>query len=116
MKILLVEDEVILRKDLRLTLESWGHTVVGETDNGEQALELVRERGPDLIILDIKLREGMTGLDLLEEFSGRETPRCIVITAYPTGNLPMKGTLKKSVHVLSKPLDMANLSKIINEL
>jgi DNA-binding NarL/FixJ family response regulator len=60
-RVVIAEDEAIIRMDLRETLEEEGYEVVGETGRGDTAVELVRELLPDLAILDIKM-PGMDGL------------------------------------------------------
>ena len=61
-RVVIAEDEAIIRLDLRETLEEEGYEVVGETGRGDQAVELVRKLRPDLAILDIKM-PGQTGLE-----------------------------------------------------
>ena len=54
-RVVIAEDEAIIRLDLKETLEEEGYDVVGETGRGDKAVELVRELQPDLAILDIKM-------------------------------------------------------------
>ena len=61
-RVVIAEDEAIIRLDLKETLEEEGYEVVGETGRGDTALQLVRDLHPDLAILDIKM-PGMTGLE-----------------------------------------------------
>ena len=61
LRVVIAEDEAIIRMDLRETLEEQGYVVVGETGRGDQAVELVRSLQPDLAILDVKM-PGMDGL------------------------------------------------------
>jgi two-component system, response regulator PdtaR len=70
LRVVIAEDEAIIRMDLRETLQEEGYDVVGETGRGDQAVELVRDLQPDLAILDIKM-PGMTGLEAAA-FSQRE--------------------------------------------
>ena len=60
-RVVIAEDEAIIRLDLKETLEEEGYEVVGETGRGDEAVELVRELEPDLAILDIKM-PGLDGL------------------------------------------------------
>lgn len=55
LRVVIAEDEAIIRMDLRETLEEEGYDVVGETGRGDQVIELVRSLRPDLAILDIKM-------------------------------------------------------------
>ncbi|MCW3058331.1 MAG: response regulator receiver and domain protein, partial [Capsulimonas sp.] len=62
LRIVIADDEPIIRLDLRKTLEILGHQVVGEAGDGAKAVEIARELKPDIIILDIKMPE-MDGID-----------------------------------------------------
>ena len=55
MRVLLADDHQILRDGIRRGLESAGEQVVGEADNGEHALELVRETSPDIVLMDLSM-------------------------------------------------------------
>ena len=69
MRILIAEDETIIRLDLRDLLERAGHEVVAEARDGEEAVALAREHEPDLAIMDVK----MPRLDGIE--AARSDPR-----------------------------------------
>ena len=60
-RVVIAEDEAIIRLDLRELLEEEGYEVVGETGRGDDAIDLVRELVPDLVILDVKM-PGLDGL------------------------------------------------------
>ena len=60
-RVVIAEDEAIIRLDLKETLQEEGYEVVGETGRGDEAIELVRDLSPDLAILDIKM-PGLDGL------------------------------------------------------
>ncbi len=72
-RVVIAEDEAIIRLDLKELLQEDGYDVVGETGRGDEAVELVRDLRPDLVILDIK----MPGLDGLSAARGdrRRPPR-----------------------------------------
>jgi CheY-like chemotaxis protein len=73
-RVLIAEDEAIIRLDLRETLEEEGYEVVGETGRGDEAVRLAHELRPDLAILDIKM-PGLDGLSAAREIAGE---RCAV--------------------------------------
>lgn len=82
MKALIVEDEPLARKELRLLLESHPEiSVVGEAISPKQAAAMISELQPDLLLLDVHLRGG-TGFDLLDA-CGEKKPAVIFITAHP---------------------------------
>ena len=62
LKILIADDEALLRLDLREMLEEAGHTVAGEAENGKIAVSLAERERPDLVIMDVKMPE-MDGLE-----------------------------------------------------
>lgn len=81
-KILIIDDEALARRRVRELLA--GNDViqiVGEAKNGEEAIRLINERGPDLIYLDIRLSD-MTGFDVLEQIPKEKMPLVIFVTAY----------------------------------
>ncbi|MFK3793159.1 response regulator [Pseudomonas piscis] len=79
--VLIIDDHSVIRLAIRFLLEHEGYVVIGETDNGVDALQMVRESEPDLIILDICIPK-LDGLELLERFSSMPKPlRVLVLTA-----------------------------------
>jgi response regulator NasT len=76
-RVLVAEDEAIIRMDLREMLEEEGFDVVGEAADGRKAVELAREHRPDLVILDIKM-PGMNGIRAAEIIT-RERISAVVI-------------------------------------
>jgi response regulator NasT len=85
-KILIADDDAMLRFDLKTMLESIGHTVVGEADNGETALYLARSLRPDLCILDVMMPR-MNGLEVAEALSKERLCAVMLLTAY--SDVPM---------------------------
>jgi AmiR/NasT family two-component response regulator len=81
LRVVIAEDEAIIRMDLRETLEEEGYEVVGETGRGDQAIELVRSLQPDLVILDIKM-PGMDGLEAAGVINGEKICGVLMLTAF----------------------------------
>ncbi|HZP80996.1 MAG TPA: response regulator [Chthonomonadaceae bacterium] len=84
--IIIADDDAVLRFDLRSMLESIGHTVVGEADNGETACYLARSLRPDLIILDVMMPK-QNGLEAAEIISKERLGAVMLLTAY--SDVPM---------------------------
>jgi len=83
MRILIVEDELILAADLEYQLTSLGHQVIGIAESAEQALELARRGNPDLITMDFQLQGRMSGGELAKGLHEITGARIIYITAFP---------------------------------
>ena len=81
LRVVIAEDEAIIRMDLRETLEEEGYLVVGETGRGDQAVDLVRELQPDLAVLDIKM-PGMDGLEAARIINDERICGILMITSF----------------------------------
>jgi len=80
LSILIADDEVLTRKDIKAILERGGHSVCGECGNGLKAVELAKANPPDMAILDIKM-PGVDGLEVARVLYGLNIP-VIMMTAY----------------------------------
>jgi response regulator NasT len=85
-RVVIAEDEAIIRLDLKEILEEEGYEVVGETGRGDEAVALVREKKPDLVILDIRM-PGLDGLAAAREITGDGEAAVLVLTAFSQRNL-----------------------------
>lgn len=86
LKIIIADDEPIIRLDLKKMLEEMGHTVIGEAADGQKALELARSLDPDIAILDIKMPV-MDGLDAAKAITEEKIAPVVLLTAYSQGDL-----------------------------
>ncbi|MCA1021080.1 ANTAR domain-containing response regulator [Halobacillus litoralis] len=102
-RILLVEDEAIVRMDIAMLLKDAGCSVVGEAGNGEEAVELVHERQPDLIIMDIKMPK-MDGLKAGRIISQKAAIPILFLTAYSQQEFINKAKDSHAVGYLVKPI------------
>ena len=79
--VFIVDDHPVIRLAIRMLLEHEGYEIVGETDNGVDAMQMVRECVPDLIILDISIPK-LDGLEVLARFNAmNSTLKTLVLTA-----------------------------------
>jgi len=85
-RVLVVDDESIIRMDLRTLLEEMGHEVVGEAADGRKAVEMARALKPDVVIMDIKMPE-MDGLDAAKIISEEKIAPVVLLTAYSDKDL-----------------------------
>ncbi|MGQ9666392.1 MAG: response regulator, partial [Anaerolineae bacterium] len=108
-RVLIVEDDGLLRTGLRLALEKWGYHV-GEAGSGEEAQEALREQDFDLLILDLHL-PGMSGKELMHQ-ACRLCPglRVIVLTGQPDLDSAILAVRYRAVDYLVKPIDLNDLA------
>jgi light-regulated signal transduction histidine kinase (bacteriophytochrome) len=83
-RILIVEDEAIVAQNLRETLVKLGYAVAGMARNGEDALRLARERRPDVVLMDIRLADGLNGVETAERLQGVHRAPVVYVTAFTT--------------------------------
>jgi AmiR/NasT family two-component response regulator len=85
-RVVIAEDEAIVRLDLKEILLSAGYDVVGETGRGDEAVQLVEEQQPDLAILDVKM-PGMDGIRASREITSRHQVAVLLLTAFSQRDL-----------------------------
>jgi len=81
MKILIAEDESIIRLDLRGMLEHAGYQVCAEARNGEEAVQLARETEPDVAVIDVRMPE-MGGIEASRRILAQRPIPIVMLTAY----------------------------------
>jgi response regulator NasT len=86
LRVVIADDESIIRLDLKETLQRMGHEVIAEAGDGKTAVELVRRHKPDLAILDVKMPE-MDGVDAAKEISNERLAPVLLLTAYSQQDL-----------------------------
>jgi AmiR/NasT family two-component response regulator len=108
LRVVIAEDEAIIRMDLRETLEEEGYDVIGETGRGDQAVELVRGLQPDLAILDIKM-PGMDGLEAARIINGEKICGVLMLTAFSQREVVEQARDAGALAFLVKPFQKSDL-------
>jgi len=108
LRVVIAEDEAIIRMDLRETLEEEGYEVIGETGRGDQAIELVRGLLPDLAILDIKM-PGMDGLEAARIINGEKICGVLMLTAFSQREVVEQARDAGALAFLVKPFQKSDL-------
>ena len=111
-RILIAEDEAIIRLDLKEMLEEEGLDVVGEAADGEGAMRLAREMKPDLVILDIKM-PGMDGLAASEKIVEEGLAAVLILTAFSQKDLVKRAADAGAMGYLVKPFQKSDLMPAI---
>ncbi|HEY5155898.1 MAG TPA: response regulator [Acidimicrobiales bacterium] len=107
-RVVIAEDEAIIRLDLKETLEEEGYLVVGETGRGDEAVALVRAHEPDLAILDIKM-PGLDGLSAAREIAGERLAAVLILTAFSQRDLIEQARDAGALAYLVKPFQRSEL-------
>jgi AmiR/NasT family two-component response regulator len=107
-RVVIAEDEAIIRLDLKETLEEEGYDVVGETGRGDQAIELVRDLKPDLAILDIKM-PGTDGLEVARLVTEERICGVLILTAFSQREVVEQARDAGALAYLVKPFQKSDL-------
>lgn len=107
-RVVIAEDEAIIRLDLAETLQEEGYEVVAETGRGDEAVRLVREHRPDIAILDIKM-PGLDGLSAAREIAGERIAAVLILTAFSQRDLIERARDAGALGYLVKPFQKAEL-------
>jgi response regulator NasT len=111
-RILLAEDEVISRMDLREMLENLGYSVVGEAGDGVAAVNLSRTLKPDLVLMDIKMPE-LDGISAAQTLSQERVTPVLLLTAYADREFVDRAVDAGVMGYLVKPFAEAQLKPAI---
>jgi AmiR/NasT family two-component response regulator len=107
-RVVIAEDEALIRLDLKEMLEEEGYNVVGEAGDGEQAIELAREHKPDLVILDVKMPK-MDGISAAEKIAEERIAPVLMLTAFSQRDLVERARDAGAMAYLVKPFQKSDL-------
>lgn len=113
-RILIVDDDPMLRKLLRSTLQSLDHANILESGSGQEAVALCQQNPLDLVFLDIEMPGEMNGIDVLNELRKDARPVSIImLTAYSTISNVRQAAANKVNGFLIKPLNPERIEKAL---
>ncbi|MBN2893348.1 MAG: response regulator [Bacteroidales bacterium] len=112
-KILIVEDDMMMRTIFELYVQQSGLELVGLASSGKDALALCKDKNPDLVLIDIHLEEEMDGLELSEKITEEFDLPYIFISADPDPDLIFNSVSENAYGFLQKPLYKNNLKSTI---
>jgi len=107
-RVVIAEDEAIIRMDLRETLEEEGYEVVGETGRGDEVVDLVRTLQPDLAVLDVKM-PGADGLSAAATITEEKLCAVLMLTAFSQREVVEQARDAGALAFLVKPFQRSDL-------
>jgi DNA-directed RNA polymerase specialized sigma24 family protein len=111
--VLIIEDEPMIAMDLETLVESLGHDVTGVARTHTEAVEAVAQRAPGLVLADIQLADGSSGLDAVNEILSSLQVPVIFITAYPERLLT--GERPEPAFLITKPFETDTVKAVISQ-
>ena len=111
--VLIIEDEPVIALDIETLVEDLGHTVIGIARTHTEAVKLISEKRPGLILADIQLADGSSGLEAVNEILGSFTVPVIFITAYPERLLT--GERPEPAFLITKPFQTDAVKAAISQ-
>jgi CheY-like chemotaxis protein/DNA-directed RNA polymerase specialized sigma24 family protein len=111
--VLIIEDEPLIAHDLRSIVEELGHVVVGMARTHREAVGAIDAARPGLILADIQLADGSSGLDAVNEILGTLSTPVIFVTAYPERFLT--GAPPEPAFLVTKPFSVESLKAVISQ-
>lgn len=107
-RVLVAEDETLIRMDLVEMLREEGYDVVGEAEDGQRAVELAEEHRPDLVIMDVKMPR-RDGIDAASEIAAKRIAPVVILTAFSQRELVERARDAGAMAYLVKPFSKADL-------
>lgn len=112
-RIVIVEDEAIVAMDIELSLKHLGYEVVGVACEGSEALTIIENKKPDLILMDIQIKGKKSGIDIAAEVNKRFKLPVIFLTAYADSSTLSRAKESEPFAYIIKPFDEQELHTAI---
>jgi AmiR/NasT family two-component response regulator len=107
-RVLVAEDEALIRLDLAEMLTEEGYEVVGQAGDGQEAVDLAEELRPDLVIMDVKMPR-RDGIDAAAEIASKRIAPIVVLTAFSQRDLVERARDAGAMAYLVKPFSISDL-------
>jgi len=115
-KVLIVEDENLVARSLKINLLKAGVDVLDMTSNGKSAVKIAIEKNPSLILMDIRLANGLDGIESAEKILMEKKIPIIFMTGYATEKIKERALKLNPVDFLEKPINIYKIKQIIAAL
>jgi len=114
--VLIVEDEILTARSLKLSLEKLGVRILGMTANGNIAVNVALKENPSLILMDIRLADGLDGIEVAEKILMEKKIPIVFMTGYVTKEVKDRALKTNPVDFIEKPVTVYKIKQIIDEL
>lgn len=115
-RVLVVDDSIVMRKNLSAILRGDGHEIVGEASNGRQAVAQYDELLPDVVTMDISMPI-MTGVEAVQRIiEGHPEAKIIMISAVNQKKMVFNAINSGAKHYIIKPIEAKNVLSVVNEV
>src|SRR5215469_15846199 len=111
-RIIIAEDDTVIRMDLKEELQRQGYLVVGDVGDGQSAINLTRELRPDLVVMDIRMPE-MDGITAAETLTREKLAPVVLLTAFSDDELIERARNVGVIHYVTKPWRASDLKPAI---
>ncbi|HEX6818771.1 MAG TPA: response regulator [Ktedonobacterales bacterium] len=111
-RIIVAEDDTVIRMDLTEELQRQGYLVIGDVGDGQSAVAMARERRPDIVVMDIRMPE-MDGISAAEILTREKVAPVLLLTAFSDEELIERARNAGVVHYVTKPLRQSDLKPAI---
>lgn len=112
-KILVVEDERIIAKDIKMSLEGLGYDVCALVASGEDVIEMAKRENPDLLLMDIMLKGEIDGIETVNQLRSHLDVPVVYLTAYADDNILQRAKVTEPMGYLIKPFKDRELHSAI---
>jgi len=116
LKVLVVDDSIMMRNNVKTYVQNAGHTVIGEAESGLLSLDICRETKPDLITMDITMpdMDGLEAIEKIREFNKEVT--ILVVTSHGQEEVIMRSLKVGAQGYILKPITQENFDEALNSI
>lgn len=115
-RVLIVDDSMIMRKNIEKIILSLGHEVVGHAENGQEAIDLYKKFYPNLVTMDISmpLMNGINAVSSILEID--PNAKIIMISAHNQKQMVFEALKNGAKHYILKPIERENVASVIESV
>ncbi len=113
--VLIIEDEAVAALTLSWIVEDMGHTVLGAVGTGEEAMTIVSQNAPDLILSDIRILGRRDGVEIVQEILSENKSRVVFVTASADEKTRCRVRLLGQHRIVCKPYSDIEIVQAVNE-